>query len=126
MRSLSVLLGNWENVSELIFRKSLEAGGHLVKYMPLWRREKEFLKEARMSQYDLVILAILGLPPEPALRMIAPVRSASDAKVVVFSGVGNEEYREAALRDGAFAFYKLPMPLEGIREALEQAARNPG
>jgi len=42
--------------------------------------------------------------------------------VIVMSGVADQEDRERAIREGACAFYKIPIPVEQIRVAVEAAA----
>lgn len=78
--------------------------------------------EAKTGRYDVILLTNLGLPWDYVRGLIAPCQTGG-AKVVVMSGVADEECREAALREGACAFYNLPIPVDKIRETVEAAAK---
>jgi len=82
-----------------------------------------FLEEARTGGDDVVIVTNLGLPLDYSLGLIALLRQACSAKVIVMSGVADQEDRERAFREGAVAFYSLPISGEQILEAVEEEAR---
>jgi len=123
VKPLRVLMASWEEVAEPIFRAVIEEGGHQLTIMSPWRREVEFLEEAKTGQYDVILLTNLGLPLDCSLGLIAPLHQSCSAKVIVMSGAAHQEARERAIREGAVAFHQLPISGEQILEAVEAAAR---
>ena len=74
----------------------------------------------------MVIVTNLGLPLDYSLGLIAPLRQSCSTKVIVMSGVADQEDRERAIREGAVAFYKVPIPVDKLLEAVEAAAEGRG
>jgi DNA-binding NarL/FixJ family response regulator len=122
MKRLRVLMASWEEVAEPIIRGAIEEGGHQLTIMSPWRRELEFLEEAKTGQYDVILLTNLGLPWDFVRRLIAPCSQAGNAKVIVMSGFIDEEIRTGASREGAVGFYPLPLHPKQILGAVEAAA----
>ena len=123
VKPLRVLMASWEEVAEPIFRAVIEEGGHQLTIMSPWRREVEFLEEAKTGQYDVILLTNLGLPLDCSLGLIAPLHQSCSAKVIVMSGAAGQEDREMASKAGACAFHQMPMPVDKLLEAVEAAAR---
>lgn len=122
MTRLNVLIAAWDDVAEPIFREAITGGGHRVTIINPLPREQVFLDEAKAGEYDVILLTNIGLPLDLIRGMIAPASKAGIARVIVMSGVADQESREAALREGAVAFYALPIPVDQICEALEAAS----
>ena len=122
MKYLRVLMASWEEVAEPIIREAIEKGGHQLTIMNPWRREVEFLEEAKTDRYDVILLTNLGLPWEFVRRLIAPCSQAGNAKVIVVSGFIDEDIRTGASREGAVGYYPLPLQAGQIPGAVEAAA----
>jgi FixJ family two-component response regulator len=123
VKPLRVLMASSDELAEGLFREVIEGGGHRLTILNPWKKEQEFIEEARTGGYDVVIVTNVCLPLDYSLGLIAPLRQSCSAKVIVMSGVADQEDRERAIREGAVAFYALPIPGEQIREAVEAAAR---
>ena len=123
MKRLRILMASWEEVVEPLFREAIKDGGHYLAIINPWKREIGFLAEAKTGAYDVVIVTNLCLPLGYSLRLIAPLRRTCSARVIVMSGAADQEDREMAIREGACAFYQLPILVDMIREAVEAAAR---
>ena len=121
---LRVVMASSDELAEELFRQVIEGGGHHLTIINPWPSAKGFLDEARTGGYDVVIVTNVCLPLDYSMGLIAPLRQSCSAKVIVMSGVADQEDRERAIREGAVAFYKLPIvPVDKIREAVEAAAR---
>lgn len=120
-KPLRVLMASSDELFEQIFRQVIEGGDHHLTILNPWPSAAAFLDAARMGGYDVIVLTNLGLPWEYVRGLIAPVCQAGSAKVVVMSGVADQEDRERAIREGAVAFYQLPMPVDKLLEAVEEA-----
>lgn len=122
MKRLQVLMASWEEVAEPIILEAIENGGHQLTIMSPWRREAEFLEEAKTGQYDVILLTNLGLPWDFVRRLIAPCSQAGNAKVIVMSGFIDEDIRTGASREGAVGYYPLPLHPMQILGAVEAAS----
>lgn len=122
-KRLNVLMAAWDELFEQLLRDVIEGEGHRLTILNPWEGKQAFLDEARTGGYDVVIVTNVCIPLEYSLGLIAPLRQSCSAKVIVMSGAADQEDREWAIREGAVAFYKLPIPGEKIREAVEAAAR---
>ena len=124
-KPLRVLMASSDELFEQVIREVIEGGGHRLSILNPWKGEQEFLDEARTGEYDVVVLTNVGLPLDYSLGLIAPLRQSCSAKVIVMSGAADQEDRERAIREGAVAFYKLPIvTVDKIRDAVEEAARD--
>lgn len=121
MKRLRVLMASWEEVAEPIIRGAIEEGHHQLTIMCPWRREVEFLEEAKTGRYDVILLTNLGLPWDFVRRLIAPCSQAGNAKVIVMSGYIDEDIRTGATREGAVGYYPLPLNPKQILGAVEAA-----
>ena len=120
---LRVLMASSDELFEQLLREVIESGGHHLAIINPWPNEEAFLDKARTGMHDVVILTNVGLPLDFSLGLIAPLRGSCSAKGIVMSGAADQEDRERAIREGAVAFYKLPIvPVDKIREAVEAAA----
>jgi hypothetical protein len=122
MKRLQVLMASWEEVAEPIILEAIENGGHQLTIMSPWRREAEFLEEAKTGQYDVILLTNLGLPWDFVRRLIVPCSQAGNAKVIVMSGFIDEDIRTGASREGAVGYYPLPLHPMQILGAVEAAS----
>jgi DNA-binding NtrC family response regulator len=122
-KSLRVLLGSSDELFEQLLRDIIEGGGHHLTILNPWEGKQAFLDEARTGGYDAVILTNVCIPLDFSLKLIAPLRQSCSAKVIVMSGVAIQEDREVASREGACAFYQLPIPVDKLLEAVEAASR---
>lgn len=124
-KPLRVLMAMSDDLAEGLFREVIAGAGHHLTVLSPWEGKQGFLDEARTGGYDVVVLTNVCLPLDFSLGLIAPLRQSCSAKVVVMSGAANQEDRERAIREGAVAFYKLPISSgEQILEAVESAARD--
>lgn len=112
VKPLRVLMASSDELAEQLFREVIEGGDHYVTIFDPSPSAAAFLDEARMGRYGMVIVTNLGLPLNYSIGLIAPLRQSCSAKVIVMSGVADQEDREMAFREGAIGFYQLPMPLE--------------
>lgn len=121
-KPLRVLMGSADELFEQLFREVIEGGGHHLTILNPWGGKQAFLDEARTGGYDVVVLTNVCIPLDYSLGLIAPLRQPGSAKVVVMSGVADQEDRERAFREDDVAFYKLPIVTdEQILEAVEAA-----
>jgi DNA-binding NarL/FixJ family response regulator len=109
-----------DDLPEELFRPVIEGGGHRLAVINPWPGAEAFLGAA--GGHDVILLTNLGLPWDYVRGLIAPACRAGNAKVIVMSGVADQEDRERAIREGAVAFYALPISGERILEAVESAA----
>lgn len=122
-KPLRVLMASSDELAEGLLRETIEGGGHRLTILNPWEGRQAFLDAAPAGVYDVVIMTNLGLPLDYSLGIIAPLRQSCSAKVIVMSGVADQEDRERAFREGACAFYHLPISAKQIIEAVEEAAR---
>ena len=122
-KPLRVLMASSDELAEGLFRQTIEGGGHRLTILNPWKGEQAFLDEARMGGYDVVIVTNLGLPLDYSMGLIASLLQAGNSKVIVMSAVAYQEDIDRAIREGAVAFYQVPIPVDKIREAVEKAAR---
>jgi DNA-binding NtrC family response regulator len=119
MKPLRVLMAAWDEYFEQLLREVIEGGGHRLTIFNPWKRKQDFIEEAKSGEYDVVIVTNVCIPLDYSLGLIAPLRQSCSAKVIVMSGAADQGDRERAIREGAVAFYKLPMPVEQILAAVE-------
>ena len=125
MKPLRVLMASSDELFEQVIREVIEGGGHRLSILDPWKGRQAFLDEAKVGRYDVAILTNVCLPLDYSIGLIAPLRQSCSAKVIVMSGAADQEDRERAIREGAVAFYKLPIvTVDKIRDAVEEAARD--
>ncbi len=122
-KSRRVLMASSDEVVNAIFRKVIEGGGHHLTVIDSWSDAGPLLEQARTSQYDLVIVTNLGAPLGYSLGLIASLRQACKAKVIVMSGAWEPDDYRMAMKEGASACYALPISIEQLRKAVEATAR---
>lgn len=81
---------------------------------------EEGVRYAREGEIDLVLLD-LGLPGSHGVDVIAALRKASPATIVVVSASEHRQEVSAAMRAGAAAAISKGVSMETLREAVEQA-----
>lgn len=59
---LRVLMAAWDELFEQLLREVIEGGGHHLTILNPWKKEHEFIEEAKSGKYDVVIVTNLGLP----------------------------------------------------------------
>ncbi len=123
IKSRRVLMASSDDVVNGLFREVIEGGGHHLTIIDPWFDAGPLLEQARTSRYDLVIVTNLGIPLGYSLGLIAPLRQACSAKVIVMSGAWEPEDYRTAMTEGASACYTLPIPAEQLRAVVEAAAR---
>ena len=120
MRQLRVLMASAEELVEPIFRKAIEEGSHHLTILNPYKKKGEFLAEAKSGGYDVIVLTNLGPPLDYSMGLIALLRMACNARVIVMSGVADR--RKGSHRIGGVPFYLFPMSGKQILKAVEKAA----
>ncbi len=121
VKSRRVLMASSDDVVNGLFREVIEGGGHRLTIVDPWFDAGPFLEQARTSRYDLVIVTNLGIPLGYSLGLIAPLRQACSANVIVMSGAWEPDDYRIAMMEGASACYALPIPADQLRAVVEAA-----
>ncbi len=116
-----VLMASSDDAVNGLFREAIEGGGHHLTVVDPWFDAHPLLEQARTGRYDLVIVTNLGAPMGYSLGLIAPLRQACKAKVIVMSGAWEPDDYRTAMMEGASACYTLPIPAKQLRAVVEAA-----
>lgn len=145
---LRILMASSDELAEQLFREVIEGRGHRLTILNPsqlgmiaaelanmkkggdrtsadFKRSVDRLTQPLVSQTEAS--RRVGVSEKTTRRAKIVLESGDQdliAKVIVMSGVADQEDRERAIREGAVAFYKLPIvSADKIREAVEEAAR---
>lgn len=96
----------------------LFADGHVCHVAATAERALAYLAE---EDYD-VVLTDISMPGLSGVELLGRVRESRPAvRVIVISGIDDEEHARGLLRVGAFAYLAKPFRLEEVERAVARA-----
>lgn len=120
MKGLSVLVLDDEAIVRREIREFLSAYGYAVHEASLPSEAFDFLSRERVD----VMLLDVRLPEIDGIAVLARLKSEwPDVEVIMMSGHGDMDTTIAALRGGAFDFFKKPLDGLEIRSSIERTKR---
>lgn len=114
-----ILLVEDQKESAEVFRAGLESLGHGLQVTSVPSAE-EALKALEQGSFDLLIADVL-LPGISGLELMARFRRRNpETRVILVSGVHDQEIRKQVARSGAEAFFFKPVELADLLDAVER------